>query len=126
MWNPRIPSWRAARADKAEIKYIYENKPYYNILSGGRSGFSGYYHSSEIRAKLSVLASSRKVSESVKARLSQSITGSSNPFYGIHHTQETKQQISITKTHGFIYIYDMFYENLFLVSSGLQKNVSDF
>jgi group I intron endonuclease len=51
----------------------------------------------ETKLKISQANKGRKPSEETKKKLSNLLKGKNNPFYGRHHTQETKEQISKKK-----------------------------
>lgn len=78
--------------NEQEIHYIsyYKTKfgdQCYNIANGGQGGNSLRYYSDEELIKF-------------KEKMSKLVTGEANPFYGKHHTDETKQLIS-KKNRGF-------------------------
>lgn len=66
----------------------------YNITSGGRN----FTHSEETKRKIglanSIALQGNKWSEEQRKLISEMFTGEGNPFYGKHHTKETKQLIS--------------------------------
>lgn len=66
----------------------------YNIISGGRN----FTHSEETKRKIglanSIALKGNKWSEKQRELRSEMFTGEGNPFYGKHHTKETKQLIS--------------------------------
>jgi group I intron endonuclease len=66
--------------NEREIFWISTLKPQYNLTAGGE-GISGYKYTEEQRKKMS----ERRIGKYV---------GEKNPFYGRHHSEETKQQIS--------------------------------
>ena len=51
---------------KREIYWITVLKPYYNVLSGGVTGFTGYTHSLETKNKIRVMRQDAKHSEETK------------------------------------------------------------
>lgn len=86
-------------ANELEFKLIQlyqsQNDDYgYNITSGG----SNFSHSEETKKKIgisnSIALKGHKMSEEQKQLLSQLFSGEGNPFYGRHHSEETKQKIS--------------------------------
>lgn len=62
------PCGAISMLNEREIFWISILKPYYNILSGGTSGFFGYSHSIETKHKLRNLATNRRHSESTKKK----------------------------------------------------------
>lgn len=76
-------------------KYNSTDEKYgYNITSGG----SNFHHSEETKRKI---GQSNKIalkgitwSQQHKQKISQMFTGQGNPFYGKHHTQQSKEKIS--------------------------------
>ena len=81
-------------ASKIEIYYIkkYDSVNYgYNILEDNIE-FSNKY-----RNKISNAMKESPLNEKRKQSLKESMKGSRNPFYGKHHTEETKQKIRAAK-----------------------------
>lgn len=103
--------------NEREIFWISILKPYYNILSGGTSGFSGYSHSIETKHKLKKSATNRTHSESTKKKISKSVSKDNNPFFGLKHSSSSKNKISITKSTGKVFIYNSYFELLVIVTS---------
>lgn len=125
--------------DRLEQYYIQKydslNNGYNNTLGGG--GVRGYHHSKETRKKMSIgiknsmwkintlertakiIASQkgRKFTEEHKQHIKESIkdrTGENNSFYGKHHTEETKNTLSLINTkYNVIQIKDGVILNVF-------------
>jgi group I intron endonuclease len=70
--------------NEREIFWISTLKPHYNQTIGGE-GICGYKHSKEYCKKMS-------------ERMIGKYTGEENPFYGQHHSEETKQRLSEFRT----------------------------
>lgn len=66
----------------------------YNITSGGNN----FKHSEETKRKIgrsnSIALKGNKWSEEQKKLMSKLMSGENNPFYGKHHTEESKEKIS--------------------------------
>ena len=90
--------------DSLEVFWInyfkaYESVNYYNACRGGKFGYcySGVPHTDEHKKKISEARKGYKPSELAICRMirnRRSYEGDSNPFYGKHHTKETKDMIS--------------------------------
>lgn len=65
----------------------------YNLTDGG-GGSVGHTLSEETRRKISEKAKGREFSEERKQQYSEMFIGEKNPFYGKHHTDETKEKLS--------------------------------
>lgn len=75
-------------------KHKTQNKKYgFNLTAGGDSGYSPC---EETRKKMSIARRKRITSEITKLKISKSMTGEKNGFYGKHHTEETKLKLSIS------------------------------
>ena len=72
--------------NEAEIRYISELSPHYNMTAGG-DGTSGFNHYSETRKKISDAHMGKKLSEQTKRKLSEA-------FKGRKLSEETKIKIS--------------------------------
>lgn len=120
-------------ADSKEKEYISKYKTYYAVGQGynmteGGGGVVGYKHSEESKLKISeslkgiVFSQSRndRISKALKNRpkslehrkhLSDARIGrytkQDNPFYGKHHTNETKKAISDAKSNHIVFQIDM-------------------
>ncbi len=92
----------ANRIEQRLIKqYKSQNDQYgYNITSGGNN----YQHSEETKQKIgkanSIALKGKIHSNEWSLKMSQKFTGEGNPFYGKHHTQETKLKISQSRGNG--------------------------
>lgn len=91
-----------------EIHWIALLKPYYNVLSGGVTGSLGFVHSQETKDKLRAMRLGATHSEESKALISSALMGSNNPFFGATHTPENLLAISVGKTTGVVYVYNLF------------------
>ena len=100
-----------------EIFWIKSLKPYYNVLSGGTSGSTGFQHSQETKDFIRKMRLGTQHSEETKALIAKSLTGSSNPFFGQSHTAENLLAISNAKSTGRVYVYDSLWILLVVVSS---------
>lgn len=85
-----------AMAEAAEMRLIKEYDSIangYNVDKGGNVCGS---HSEETRAKISRANKGKIVSEVTREKLRnrEPLTGSKNPFYGRHHSEQTKRQHS--------------------------------
>lgn len=83
--------------EKYWIQYYhtYTNDPLcwgYNLTTGGE-GVLGRTVSTETRKKISDAHKGKKLSEYHKQQISKGIIGEHNPFYGKHHSEETKELI---------------------------------
>lgn len=73
-------------------KYKTQDKKYgFNLTAGGDSGFSP---NAETRKKMSIARKKRITTEETKKKISESLKGEKNGFYGKHHTEEAKKKIS--------------------------------
>ena len=74
-------------------KYDSQNQEKgYNILEGGTYGFS-FNHTEEAKHKISESSLRLWESEEHRVRMSNLRKGEHNPFYGQHHSKETRQKI---------------------------------
>jgi group I intron endonuclease len=78
--------------------------PYYNVTRGGQ-GSHGFKHTDATKALISEQRRGTTSSADTRAAISASNTGELNPFHGCHHTVESKDLISETKSHGEVYVY---------------------
>ena len=83
-------------AKEKEIYYIKlwntQNKQYgFNLTAGGDSGNSP---NEETRKKMSIARRKRIISEETKLKISNSVRGEKNGFYGKTHTKEAREKIS--------------------------------
>lgn len=73
-------------------KFNTQDKKFgFNLTAGGDSGFSP---NDETRRKMSVARKKRVTTEETKRKISESVRGIKNGFYGKHHTAETKRKLS--------------------------------
>lgn len=100
-----------------EIFWINLLNPFYNVLSGGTTGTTGFKHSTSIKEILRLMRLGAKHSEETKALIAKSLTGSDNPFYGQTHTAESLLAISNAKSTGRVYVYNSTWKLLVVVSS---------
>lgn len=81
-----------------EQYHSYKEEFGYNLTRGGHN----FLHSEETKKKIGISNSKslkgNKWSESQKEKMSKKFTGEGNPFYGKHHTEETKKLISQNRT----------------------------
>ena len=86
-------------ANQLEIKlikqYKTQNDEYgYNITSGGQN----FFHSEETKRKIGIANSKalkgKTHSSEWSKKMSEKFSGENNPFYGKHHSEETKKKIS--------------------------------
>lgn len=89
-------------ANQLEVKLIQQYQTQderygYNITSGGQN----YSHSEETKKKIgqanSIALKGKTHSSEWSKIMSEKFTGQGNPFYGKHHTEETKKKISEKK-----------------------------
>lgn len=72
----------------------YKNPEFgYNMTDGGE-GTSGRICTDETKRKISERAKGRVFSEELKQKFSVIFSEEGNPFYGKHHTEETKKMLS--------------------------------
>jgi group I intron endonuclease len=72
----------------------YKNPEFgYNMTDGGE-GTSGRICTDETKRKISERAKGRVFSEELKQKFSAIFSEEGNPFYGKHHTEETKKMLS--------------------------------
>lgn len=81
-----------------EVEIIADLKEKYgdhclNVSLGNKYGNIGFKHSEESRKKLSESCKGRVITKETRKKLSQANSGENNPFYGKHHSEETKQKI---------------------------------
>ena len=74
--------------------YMNNNNKFLTNRTWGGEGPSGYKHSEESKQKMSKSHKGIKQSEESKRKISEKMTGENHPFYGKHHTEETKENIS--------------------------------
>lgn len=86
-----------ANIKEEELIKLYratEDKYGYNIKQGGNN----YTHSQETKDKIgranSVALKGKKWTKEQRELMAKKMSGSGNPFYGKHHSEETKQKIS--------------------------------
>lgn len=87
-------------ANLLEIKTITEYnacdpKHGYNIREGGKNGSL----SESTKEKLRIANTGKILSEETKHKIAESMRGESNPFYGKHHTETTKQKMREAKNN---------------------------
>lgn len=100
-----------------ETFWISLLRPYYNILLGGSLNSTGFKHSQRTKDTLRRKRRGTTLSEETKSLISQSLTGSKNPFYGNIHSPVTLLAISVAKSLGFVFIYSALGVLLLSVSS---------
>lgn len=97
-WKKIYKCYSAEELNEKEEYYInfynswFGNYKGYNMSLGGR-GQNGYKHSKETLKKLSGKnhwTTKKSFSEEHKRKISESIKGEKNPFYGKKHTKENK------------------------------------
>ena len=64
----------------------------YNILEGGKSGYH-FHHTEEAKEKISQASTRLWQSEEHRKKMSEGASGKNNPFYGKHHSEETRQKM---------------------------------
>lgn len=64
----------------------------YNVLAGGTYGFT-FHHTDESKNKISQASKKLWESEEHRKYMSERCSGENNPFYGKHHTNETREKI---------------------------------
>lgn len=86
----------ACAAEKCLIKHYKTKNPLYgyNMTDGGE-GALGHNHTQETKQKISEKNKGRKHSEEHRKKLSEMESGEGNPMWGKHHSQETKDLISL-------------------------------
>lgn len=99
-----------------ETYYITEFLPYYNVLKQGYSSL-GFKHTEETKKMLSELAKNRTHSDKTKVLISRALIGENNPFYGKHHSVESKLRIIEAKSAYSVYIYNSFKKLVFILPS---------
>jgi len=82
-------------------------QPEYNVLKFAYRS-TGFQHSPEARELIRQSALGRKHSAETRERISASIKGQDNPFFGRTHSIEVRQKISMMNTLSKIYLYDEF------------------
>lgn len=100
-----------------DIKYGY------NVKAGGNIGI---VHTQETKDKLRKMNTGKKVREDVKIKISNSLKGEKNHFYGKHHTEESKNKIRIKNggrkpiitEAGFIKIIESKYKKVINLDTG--------
>ena len=65
----------------------------YNLTLGGE-GTTGHKLSEEAKQIIGQAQKGKTISQEQRDNLSQQFSGSGNPFYGLKHTEETKEKIS--------------------------------
>ena len=83
----------------------------------------GFKHTTESKNKISEKGLGRKRSEAVKQHLSKILSGSGNHFFGKHHSEETKEILSIKRGHA-IFIDGIKYNSINAASKQLGLNRS--
>jgi len=91
-------------------------QPEYNVLKFAYRS-TGFQHSPEARELIRQSALGRKHSAETRERISASIKGQDNPFFGRTHSIEVRQKISMMNTLSKIYLYDEFKSLLFIFPS---------
>lgn len=117
-----------AEAEMFEIEIIkYYNttnvKYGYNVKAGGNIGI---VHTQETKEKLRKINTGKKVRDDVKVKISNSLKGEKNHFYGKHHTEESKNKIRIKNggrrpiisEAGFIRIVESKYKKVINLDTG--------
>lgn len=64
----------------------------YNVLEGGTSGYN-FNHTEETKEKISQASTRLWQSEEHRKKMSEGASGKNNPFYGKHHSEETRQKL---------------------------------
>lgn len=84
----------ASNLEKSLIKEYDACNPQkgYNTLEGGKSGYH-FKHTEEAKEKISEASVRLWQSEEHRRKMSEGASGKNNPFYGRHHTEETRQKI---------------------------------
>lgn len=67
------------------------------LAKKGNKNMLGKKQSQEVKEKISAQRKGRKLSEPWKQKISESLCGEKNPFYGRKHSEETKRKISEKK-----------------------------
>jgi group I intron endonuclease len=76
-----------------EQYYIDTLNPFFNICQIAGSTL-GFLHSIETKLILSEKAKTRKISDSTKKKISESLMGEKNHFFGKHHTKDSINKLS--------------------------------
>lgn len=103
--------------NEREMHWIKTIQPYYNVLTGGTRASTGFLHSEKTKELLRNSRLGKNHFDKTKTQISESLKGSSNPFYGKKHTSDSLLAISNRKSQGFVYIYNELWEPLLIVSS---------
>lgn len=105
------------KLSEREIYWIFKLDPYYNVTSGGVTGSTGFLHTQETKDLLRENRLGTKHSKETKALISNALSGLNNPFFNKTHSAESLIAISNTKSTGLVYVYDLFWKLLLVVSS---------
>jgi group I intron endonuclease len=91
------PSEKLLKNQLIELEDTYLNiikeKPKYNILEKSSNSI-GYKHTEESKQKMKEKRLGTSLSESTKKKISLSVTGQLNPFYGKKHSEAFKNMLS--------------------------------
>ena len=106
----------ASNLVQREQYWIDTLNPNYNVLKNAYSSL-GYKHTPESISLISKSASLKKVSQETKDKISKSMMGELNPFWGKTHTAEVLAKIAESKSQGSLFLYNEYKELICIFNS---------